>query len=112
MLNEANVIRAMDSEFEDTSDVIPIKMDKKQRYAATSTGEAAKEMLLSREEFNKLCETVNAQVERICTEILDGDIDIAPRKADKSSACKFCKYKSICLFDTSFKGPMLANPNF
>ena len=103
VLNEANVIRAMDSEFEDTSDVIPIKMDKKQRYAATSTGEAAKDMLLSREEFNKLCETVNAQVERICTEILDGDIDIAPRKADKSSACKFCKYKSICLFDTSFK---------
>ena len=51
------------------------------------------------------------QVERICNEIYSGSIDIAPkREKDKDmdgarrTACSYCGYRSICMFDTSFDG--------
>jgi len=50
------------------------------------------------------------QVKRICSEICSGTIDIKPKKERKQSfgghktACRYCEYKSICMFDTSFDG--------
>ena len=100
VINEENVIRAMDEDFEEESQVIPVKIAKDETFKA-----AAKGKLFSREEFTELCEAVDSQVQRICQEISEGAIDIAPRKEGKSaSACTFCDYKSICLFDTSFDG--------
>ncbi len=100
VINEENVIRAMDEDFEVESQVIPVKIAKDETFKA-----AAKGRLFTKEEFTELCEAVDTQVQRICGEITDGAIDIAPRRADKnSSACTFCDYRSICLFDTGFKG--------
>ena len=100
VLNEENVIRAMDEAFEKESDVIPVKVAKDESYKA-----AAKGRLFSKEEFAELCSVVDGQVQRICEEIADGAIDVAPRKTGKDqTACKYCGYRSICLFDTSFDG--------
>lgn len=97
---EEEVIRAMDAEFEEESEVIPVKVGKDEPYKAAARGR-----LFSREEFAELCGAVDEQVQRICGEILEGGIEAAPRKTDKSSsACTFCDYRSICLFDTSFAG--------
>ena len=100
VLNEEHVIRAMDEAFEKESDVIPVKVAKDESYKA-----AAKGRLFSKEEFAELCAVVDGQVQRICQEIADGAIDVAPRKTGKDqTACKYCGYRSICLFDTSFDG--------
>ncbi|MBQ0079423.1 MAG: PD-(D/E)XK nuclease family protein [Eubacterium sp.] len=99
VLGEEDVIKAMDKDFTDSSDIVPVKVVKKTGSLSAAGGGS----VFSREEFENLCETVNGQVERICTEIMDGKIDIAPAKAE-TTACQYCPYKSVCLFDTSFQG--------
>lgn len=86
------------------SETIPVNFVKSsQEYKATGGGE-----LLTEEEFKELCEIAQEQVERICKEIYAGNIQIAPKREKKGSntntACDYCGYKSICMFDTSFDG--------
>ena len=63
---------------------------------------------MTEEEFKELCEIAQEQVERICREIYAGNIQIAPKRERKGSntqtACDYCGYKSICMFDTRFDG--------
>ncbi|MDO4546089.1 MAG: PD-(D/E)XK nuclease family protein, partial [Bacillota bacterium] len=106
VLNDERLIEAMDGEFEDESQVIPVKQDKKGGYKASAGGH-----LLSREEFRELYDQVKQQVKRICGEISSGSIDISPaREKHKDmdggfrNSCKFCDYRSICMFDTAFAG--------
>ena len=100
MLNDEKIIRAMDREFSVESDVIPVKIKKDEQYAA-----AAKGRLFSGNEFRELCEQVDVQVKRICSEILSGTINAAPvQEGTMKSACTYCNYKSVCMFDTSFSG--------
>ncbi len=107
VIDDMDVIDSMDTEFDGTSNVIPIKYVKKSgTYAGSSGG-----YLFSREEFDELSQQVDQQVERICREICDGRIDIRPKKEDKKdmegkyrTSCRYCSYKSICMFDTAFPG--------
>ena len=100
VLNDEKIIRAMDREFSVESDVIPVKIKKDEQYAA-----AAKGRLFSGNEFRELCEQVDVQVKRICSEILSGNINAAPvQEGTMKSACTYCNYKSVCMFDTSFSG--------
>ncbi len=108
VLNDPDLIRAMDGSDigeKETFKVVPVKLQNGE-YKAASGGH-----LLTPEEFNDLYEQVNAHVKRICTEICEGRIDIRPkreRKADmtgtRRNACRYCAYKSICMFDTAFEG--------
>lgn len=66
---------------------------------------------MSKEEFGQLYQQVEEQVERICGEICSGSIDIRPKREKEKdmegnykTACKYCGYRSICIFDTSFQG--------
>ncbi|MDO4869563.1 MAG: PD-(D/E)XK nuclease family protein [Bacillota bacterium] len=89
------------------SKMIPVKYAKtKGVYSAMSNSE-----LMTKSDFSELCEEAGRQVERICREIYDGRIDIAPtREKEKDmnggrrNACQYCGYRSICMFDTSFDG--------
>ena len=106
VLNEPELIAAMDDHFEKNSAVIPVKRSKKEGYAASAGG-----ALLSQEEFQELYEQVDRQVKRICREICDGEIAVAPKKEKRRdlsgnyrTSCNFCRYQSICWFDTSFEG--------
>lgn len=100
VLGEEPVIKSMDGEYDDESTVINVKKVKKD--GSLTTGAGGK--IFTRDEFAELCQVVNEQVTRICGEIVDGVIDVAPKKTKDTTACKYCGYKSICLFDTSFKG--------
>lgn len=107
LLNDERLIASMDREIEGASHVIPVKISKKEGGYTSSAGGH----LLSHEEFDQLYQQVNAQVERICGEIYSGNISIKPvreRKKDingeNRTACKYCSYRSICMFDTSFEG--------
>lgn len=107
VLDDADVIGAMDEEFDGSSQVIPVKHVKKDGSYAPSAGG----YLFSPEEFEELSQQVDIQLERICREICDGKIDVAPKKervkdmeGSFRDSCKYCGYKSICMFDTAFEG--------
>lgn len=107
VLDDMDLIGAMDTEIGGASKVLPIKYVKKNgTYSGSSGG-----YLFSREEFEELSAQVDRQVDRICREICDGKIDIRPKKEKKKdmegnykTSCKYCSYKSICMFDTAFPG--------
>lgn len=107
VLDDMDMIDAMDTEIGGASKVLPIKYVKKNgTYSGSSGG-----YLFSREEFEELSAQVDRQVDRICREICDGKIDIRPKKEKKKdmegnykTSCKYCSYKSICMFDTAFPG--------
>lgn len=107
VLDDADIIEAMDEEFDGSSQVIPVKRVKKDGSYAPSAGG----YLFSPEEFEELSKQVDLQLERICREICDGNIDAAPKKervkdmeGSFRNSCKYCGYKSICMFDTAFEG--------
>ena len=107
VLDDMDMIDSMDTEIGGASKVLPIKYVKKNgSYSGSSGG-----YLFSREEFDELSAQVDQQVERICREISNGNIDIRPKKETKKdmegnyrTSCKYCSYKSICMFDTAFPG--------
>ena len=107
VLDDMDLIDAMDTEIGGASKVLLIKYVKKNgTYSGSSGG-----YLFSREEFEELSAQVDLQVDRICREICDGKIDIRPKKEKKKdmegnykTSCKYCSYKSICMFDTAFPG--------
>lgn len=107
VLNDRQIIEAMDGEFDDSSKVVPVKKSRKDgAYAAASGGS-----LISEDEFKELYEQVNSHVERICRDICSGVISIEPKREKKKdmegnykTACKYCRYKGICMFDTSIDG--------
>lgn len=107
VLDDMDLIDSMDTEIGGASKVLPIKYVKKNgTYSGSSGG-----YLFSREEFEELSAQVDRQVDRICREICDGKIDIRPKKEKKKdmegnykTSCKYCSYKSICMFDTAFPG--------
>lgn len=107
VLDDMDLIDAMDTEIGGASKVLPIKYVKKNgTYSGSSGG-----YLFDREEFEELSAQVDRQVDRICREICDGKIDIRPKKEKKKdmegnykTSCKYCSYKSICMFDTAFPG--------
>lgn len=106
IVNDSDIIYAMDMEAEDSSSVIPIKKIKKTGEYAPSAGG----YLFTGEEFSELSRQVDVQIERICREICEGNIQIKPKResvkdrdGSYKTACKYCRYKSICMFDTAFR---------
>lgn len=108
MVSDERIFEAMDeTATEGWSDVIPLKYVKsKGEYKESSGG-----VLLSEEEFHELRRETAQQVERICREIYDGNINIAPKREAKSdrtgafrTSCTYCRFRSVCMFDTSFEG--------
>lgn len=105
LVDDENIIRAMDETIKpgESSSVIPVKQLVKGEIKKSGAGE-----MLSEDTFNELCDVTAEHVRRICREIIEGRIDIAP-KMEKGSggraktSCSYCGYRSICLFDTSFR---------
>jgi len=96
----------MDDSIEPTksSSVLPLHQNKDGTLKKQGSSE-----LLSQEEFEDLCKLTIENVKRICSDIQSGNIGIEPKKEKKSSggwtktSCTYCSYRSICLFDTSFR---------
>ena len=60
--------------------------------------------LFTKEEFTAFQSRVNAKIDRMCQELIDGNISIAPLKIKENTACKYCDYKGICMFDNRMEG--------
>lgn len=107
LLNDDRLISSMDSEIDGSSQVIPVKISKKEGAYVPAAGGC----LMTKEEFGELYEQVDMQVKRICTELCAGNIEIKPKRESRKdmegnyrTACRYCRYRSICMFDTSFDG--------
>lgn len=107
MVDDIEILEAMDGDLsEGDSEVLPVRFVKKDD-AFKASGKNSH--LISQEDFETLCEETKKQVERICYEIFEGKIDIAPKRERQTdisgvyhNSCKYCKYGSICMFDTAF----------
>ena len=99
ILADINVVKMMDRGLKDgdKSDIIPASIKK--------DGELAKEKsLVTKEEFDNIQKEVKEIITRISEEILSGNIDIKPYSYGNTNACNYCKYNSICMFNTTIKG--------
>ncbi len=56
--------------------------------------------IMAEENFNNLIDRVKVKIEEMTAEIIEGNIDINPYKKGQYSPCNYCKYKSVCAFDT------------
>jgi len=55
-------------------------------------------------EFADFQNQVNAKIDKMCQELIEGNISITPLKIKENTACKYCDYKGICMFDNRMEG--------
>ncbi|MBO4679254.1 MAG: PD-(D/E)XK nuclease family protein [Lachnospiraceae bacterium] len=92
-------IRNLDDNAMGDASVLPVSFNKDGSVSKRSAGR-----VFSREEMNNLLNYVERMVINIGKRINDGDKRISPMRNDKSDACKFCDFKSICRFDEKIPG--------
>ncbi len=96
ILAELNVVKMMDKTLESgNSNIIPAYIGKDGELSASKTSG------VTRKEFEYLQKYMNKIIKDISTEIMHGNIDISPYYKGKKKPCDYCKYKSICGFDTA-----------
>lgn len=100
VLADVNVIKTMDKTLENssTSDIIPVSFTKDGDIMSSRSS------TLTKKEFQNLQKTVKKTIKEIGKQILEGRIDIKPYNYEKKTGCDFCKYKTICNFNTNIKG--------
>lgn len=100
VLADVNIIKTMDKTLENssTSDIIPVSLTKDGDIMSSRSS------TLTKDEFKNLQKTVKKTIKEIGKQILEGRIDIKPYNYEKKTGCDFCKYKTICNFNTNIKG--------
>ena len=94
---EEAVYRAMDDEFEQKSNVIPVELKKDGTLSERSK-------VITTEEFDILSEYANNSIVETGNEIYRGNIEVAPYVEGAGSSCDYCPYKAICGFDVKIAG--------
>jgi len=98
VLAEANVVKMMDNTLiKGASDIIPAYIDKEGNVSLSKPG------AITKEDFSNLQKSVNKTIKQIAKEMLLGNINIKPYYSmkNKKTPCEYCKYKSICNFDSN-----------
>jgi|LGVE01.1.fsa_nt_gb ATP-dependent helicase/nuclease subunit B len=97
LLKDKDVLGKMDQSLEESnsSDFIPVRLKKNGEFYSDSN-------VLSEEGFDKLLKITKDNIKNIGNKILNGEIEISPIKEKAFKACDYCRYKSICKFDTDF----------
>jgi len=95
VLKDVSVVKAMDSEIENErySSIIPAEVKKDGEISERSSA-------VSEAEFRGLIGHVKNLICEIGSEILKGKIKIQPCRSGSEISCSYCKFKSICQFDT------------
>ena len=94
---DPDVYGAMDTEFTDRSDVIPV--------ARTKSGELSKtSKVYDTDQFRMMSEYVNQTILGLGQRMLSGEIAASPYELKGKTACTWCSYRSICGFDERLDG--------
>ncbi len=60
--------------------------------------------VMERSELDGVCSFANDKLKQISERMFDGEIPADPYYLNKKTACEYCPYKEICLFDPTIKG--------
>ena len=97
ILEDINVVKMMDNKLEEGfSDIVPVRLKKGGVLGKTNS-------MISKTSFEALEKKVKSVIKEISVEILTGNISIKPYYYKKNTGCDYCKYKSICMFNTNIK---------
>lgn len=92
VVDNPDIIRAMDSSVGSDSKVIPVRFKKGGDIDARSS-------VLTSEQFNHMQKHINRLIRKVGKEILEGKTDISPSHFGNTTGCDYCDFKKICLFD-------------
>ncbi len=95
--DDRDVIRLLDSEMTNKSDIIPVEYKKDGSLMARS-------QTASQDEYSAITRYVNGKIKEFGKRILAGDIEINPYEFGDRGACTYCAYKSICGYDEKIRG--------
>lgn len=99
ILADINVVKMMDNKLETgSSDIIPVYISKDGELSEKRSS------IIDKKSFEELQLKVKDIIKEISKEILRGKIDIKPYSYKKKTGCDYCKYKTICMFNTNIKG--------
>lgn len=99
ILADVSVVKMMDNKLQTgASDIIPAYITKEGELSEK------KSSVITKEDFDSLQKKVKDIIKEISKEILMGKIDIKPYHYKKKTGCDYCKYKTICGFNTNIKG--------
>lgn len=102
----ADVIKAMDHTFEDeevflkpgvSSLVIPVATKADGSLKKTSK-------TMTKRSLTNMCQYAMDKVKQFGNEMIEGHVDLSPYKMDRSTACDYCEYSSVCNFDAKLPG--------
>lgn len=97
ILEDIQVVKMMDNKLnEGSSDIIPVRLNKGGTLGRSNS-------LISKTSFDALQKKVKSVIKEIVTDIVSGNISISPYYYKKKTGCDYCKYKSICMFNTNIK---------
>lgn len=99
ILADISVVKMMDNKLQTgASDIIPVYIGKDGNLSEK------KSSIITKSNFDKLQKDVKQIIREIAKEILQGKVDIKPYNYKKKTGCDYCKYKTICMFNTNIKG--------
>ncbi len=99
ILADISVVKSMDKKLQTgSSDIIPVYISKDGEISEKRSS------VISKKDFDELQLQVKDIIKQISYEILKGKIDIKPYNYKKKTGCDYCKYKTICMFNTNIKG--------
>lgn len=93
LVEDPEVIEAMDSGIDGYSNVIPVRLNKNGDISKSQSKTVMKEDLQAIRRF------VRGKHQTAGNSILEGDTQITPYKVKDQTPCQFCSYRSVCQFD-------------
>ncbi|MGM7700822.1 helicase-exonuclease AddAB subunit AddB [Pseudalkalibacillus sp. Hm43] len=96
VLEDEDVVQLMDKTIEGHSEIIPVAMKKDGNFRKGSS-------LLNKDQFDEVRSYVKSMIGNIGSDIMEGNIDIAPYEMQKRTPCTYCSFRSVCQFDQSLE---------
>lgn len=96
VLNNADIIKEMDNMISGSSHIIPASINKDGNVGSRTSG-------ATYEQFELLRKHVKNTIQKLCEDMLQGNIVISPYKMNDKTPCTYCQYSSVCQFDKSLK---------
>ncbi|RNF38146.1 helicase-exonuclease AddAB subunit AddB [Planococcus salinus] len=93
VVEDPDLVYAMDEEIDGYSNIIPVRMNKKGEISRSQSKTVQKDDMETIRKF------VRNKHQSAGNRILEGDTQITPYKVKEDTPCQFCSYRSICQFD-------------
>lgn len=92
-----DVVRGLDADFTDRSDVVPVARKKDGSISGRSG-------VMEEADFRAVSAFAEKKIREAGRQILDGRIALDPYVQKSRSACDFCPYRKVCGFDRQIEG--------